>query len=137
MDTRKKEGIISRVPGPSGIMVGDVKRVFSYLWRGSQDVIDVIEMVKVGTLSPEEACEFFFGDDDSRDPVLCCFLVLIKLNNEATLELLNDLRVTPKRECVYGDVGEAYDWFFKDIYTKERVCSGRHDYGRKKPRTTT
>ncbi len=135
MDAHKKEGIIPREPGPLGVIIGDVKRVFSHLWQGSQEVIDAIEGVKKGNLSPEEALELFFGSG-SKDPILRCFLVLISLNNKATLELLDDLQVVPKRECVYGDVDEAYDWFFKDIYAKQSVCSGRHDQGRKNPRST-
>ncbi|MBI5817300.1 MAG: hypothetical protein HZB09_02645 [Candidatus Yonathbacteria bacterium] len=135
MNVHKKEGIIPRVPGPIGIMVGDVKRVFSHLWQGSHEVIAAIEGVKKGILSPEEALELFFGGG-SNDPILRCFLVLVKLNNEATLELLDDLRVVPKHDCVYEDVSEAYDWFFKDIYAKQKVCSGRRDQGRKEPRST-
>lgn len=133
MDTHKNGGIIPREPGPFGVMIGDVKRVFSHLWQGSHEVIDVIEKVKKGDISPEEARELFFVDN-SKDPILRCFLVLISLKNKATLELLDDLRVVPKRDCVYEDVNEAYDWFFKDIYAKERVCSGRRDQGRKEDR---
>lgn len=126
--------IIPRVPGPGGIMVSDTKRVFSHLWQCSKDVIEVIEKVKQGKLTPENAFALFF-EGGSKDPVFRCFLILVSINNEATLELFSDLCVMPKKDCVYDSIDDAYACFFTDMYAKESVCCGRHDQGRKKPRS--
>lgn len=131
MDASDKKGIIARTPGPLGIMVGDTKRVFSELWQKSPKVINCLDILKKREIEPEEALEVFFGPG-TEDQVLWCFLVLVSLNHEETLAIVHDLI----DHMFDHGVDEAYGEFFSKIYTKQKVCSGRHDYGRKKPRTT-
>lgn len=134
MDACAHRGIIPRVPGLGGTTVSDIKLFFSKLWQNSKEVALVVESIKGGRVSPEESLELLF-EGSSKDSLLFCFLVLVSLKNEAAIELCDDLQILPKSSCVYNGVDDAVDWFFA-IYTKEKICSGRHDYGRKKPRTT-
>lgn len=94
----------------------------------------IVESIKDGKVSPEESLDIFFGGS-STDSLLFCFLVLVSLKNKAAIELCDDLQVLPKSSRVYNGIDEAVDWFFT-IYTQEKICCGRHDYGRKKPRST-
>lgn len=130
MNASDEKGIILRSPGPSGVMVRDTKRVFSELWKKSPKVIHYLEALKEKEIEPEEALEVFF-ESGTEDQTLWCFLVLVSLGHEETLTIIHDIL-----DHSFGNVDEAYEWFFSKIYTKEKVCSGRHDYGRKKPRTT-
>lgn len=134
MDAYFDRSIIERVPGPGGAAVPDIKLFLSKLWQNSREVVGIIESIKSGKVTPEESLELLF-EGSSKDPLLFCFLVLVSLNNEAALELCDDLQVLPKHARIYSGVDEAVDWFFT-IYTKEKICSGRHDYGRKRPRST-
>lgn len=131
MDAHINKGIIERTPGPLGIMVRDTKRVFSELWKKSPKVINCLDVLKKKEIAPEDALEMFF-ESGTEDQVLWCFLVLVSLNHKETLGIIDDLV-----DHMFGrGVDEAYEEFFSRVYTKQKVCSGRHDYGRKKPRTT-
>ena len=129
MDACAHKGIIPRAPGPRGVMVSDIKRVFSQLWQGSQQVVVLLETLKKKDISPEEVLELFF-DGGSEDQVLWCFVILVWLNHEDTSVLLRDLP-----DHAFDNVDDAYNWFFTNIYAKQKTCSGR-SYGRKKPRST-
>jgi|SRR3989344_1691989 len=133
MDNPTKSGIILRTNTPGVPRIPDIKLFFSKLWQNSKEVAAVVEAIKCGKISPEKSLQILF-DGTTEDPLLFCFLVLISLKNKDAIELCDDLQVLPKERRVYNGVDEAVDWFFH-IYKKERICSGRHDYGRKKPRT--
>jgi len=137
MDACAHKGIIQRVTGLGGTTVPDIKLFFSKLWQNSKEVVAIVESIKSDKVSPEESLKLLF-DGSSKDSLLFCFLVLVSLKNKAAIELCDDLcisRVLPKNRRVYNGVDEAVDWFFT-IYTQEKICCGRHDYGRKKPRST-
>lgn len=134
MDAYINKGIIQRIFGLGGAVIPDIKLFFSKLWQNSKEVATIVESIRDGKISPEESLELLF-EGSSKDPLLFCFLVLVSLNNEAALELYEDLQVLPKNNRIYSGVDEAVDWFFT-VYTKEKICSGRHDYGRKRPRST-
>ena len=103
MDACAHKGIIPRAPGPRGVMVSDIKRVFSQLWQGSQQVVVLLETLKKKDVSPEEVLELFF-DGGSEDQVLWCFVILVWLNHEDTSVLLRDLP-----DHAFDNVDDAYN----------------------------
>lgn len=130
MDTIAKKGIIPRVPaGRADVVLKDSTRVFSLLWQGSKEVIIALKELKKGTKSPEEILSLFF-DGGSEDSILWCFVILLSQKHEDTVIVFKDLQ-----DHGFEGVDDAYNWFFTNIYTKEKACCGRHDQGRKKPRT--
>lgn len=125
MDTLAKKGIISRKPGRS-----DAKWVFSELWQNSLSVTELLETLKRGDTTPEDVTELLFGGG-SEDCILWCFLILVSKNHKETLTVIEDLS-----NHAFDGVDDAHDWFFTHIYAKEKICSGRHDCGRKRSSVT-